>query len=240
MPNLTFNQFRILDVLVTMKEPLERLIKFKEEDIQFEYSCLFNRRSPSVKAGEMTDLVHGLLKLGMVAIEFLPHPVPSSDFVRPIVCESTAPSVISNLPHYDDAGRRAMLGLTKAGGYAWEQMANPYWDFYFTKVCDRDFEDDPPYVQEFATRALMLNYLTIDCRELHVVRQGSVKVEDLNPWQATYWKQLPSGIRLEYALDFDAITPEGLPVIVDSDIPDSPRRYPLYWYTDPEMNEGQM
>ncbi len=96
-------------------------------------------------------------------------------------------------------------GLTALGGDTWEAFARPRWERFVDEIFF-DSEDDPheTAVLFAADRAQLERRFRWIC-ELgfhphsdHRPLADTARWETLHPWQATYWKQLPIGYRLEY------------------------------------------
>lgn len=88
-------------------------------------------------------------------------------------------------------------GLTPQGGAVWEHYARPDWDRYIDQMGNID-----PHVYELAasTRSLVETYLAFAPMLLGAAPIAeSVEWEVLQPWHATYWKELPVGHRVRFA-----------------------------------------
>ena len=81
------------------------------------------------------------------------------------------------------------FGLTAAGGAAWEAFAAPAWDRY---VWDEADEHDLWITSPVRERVeLLLRCLFGDDPGV----RAEATWDSVAPWQATYWKELPRGIR---------------------------------------------
>ena len=88
--------------------------------------------------------------------------------------------------------------LTALGGAAWEAAASPRWDSLVVELTGCDEDDGPDTCQiEASTAVRALEYLN------YLQRDQFIDVKEyesfaLTPWQATYWKRLPHGVRFEF------------------------------------------
>lgn len=93
---------------------------------------------------------------------------------------------------------RLYYGLTSTGGAAWEEWAHPNWQLFLDVKYGID-----PYVGEIkgANRAIIEQYI-----EAHqyvapeLIETGSEEWFALSPWNATYWREFPTGygVRFRY------------------------------------------
>jgi hypothetical protein len=85
--------------------------------------------------------------------------------------------------------------LTKLGGEVWEAFAAPDWDRYINAWTSSEGE-----VNEYfcATKWRLEKYLSlVHLLEIEVLPE-SVVWDEVRPWQATYWKLLPHGHRVQF------------------------------------------
>ncbi|MBO9663132.1 hypothetical protein [Dokdonella sp.] len=90
--------------------------------------------------------------------------------------------------------------LTVEGGAAWEAFARPRWEKYLTSSCE--FPQDGStfersYTLETSDWQWLDKYLRAQATE-QVIETGSMTLGELRPWQATYWKTLPFGLRCTF------------------------------------------
>jgi len=90
--------------------------------------------------------------------------------------------------------------LTPDGGAVWESFARPRWDRYVGH-CDEFPEDDSSFermtIIETSEWQWLDKYLRAQASE-QVVEAGSITLAELRPWQPTYWKTLPFGLRCTF------------------------------------------
>ncbi|MBI3651514.1 MAG: hypothetical protein HY231_10890 [Acidobacteria bacterium] len=87
--------------------------------------------------------------------------------------------------------------LTQQGGRCWEQYSNPDWNKFVTG----DFGFPPVNQANIAScdRSLVEAYFACPWfKKSHSVIEGTESWEVVTQWQATYWKTLPIGYRLNF------------------------------------------
>ena len=91
--------------------------------------------------------------------------------------------------------------LTSKGGAQWEAFASPHWEHYVKGWFECPNEDDPELERaEYVCQnrsTVERHFKSLEHYDFDVV-QGSVQWDVLEPWQATYWKELPVGHRLRF------------------------------------------
>jgi len=92
---------------------------------------------------------------------------------------------------------KVYYGLTLKGGARWEAVSLPDWNRY----CDAFLGIDPEVGTIISRdRKLVETYLSL-CHyawnDMSVIA-GSEKWDVLKPWEATYWKTLPDGHRIQF------------------------------------------
>jgi hypothetical protein len=88
--------------------------------------------------------------------------------------------------------------LTAAGGAAWEQLAKPNWGLrYVVEVRDAASigEEGECVVVAMTEQIARQALLVTACSHNLMVVPGSERYVPCGPWNATYWKELESGIR---------------------------------------------
>jgi hypothetical protein len=96
-------------------------------------------------------------------------------------------------------------GLTAAGGAAWEAVSKPDWNRFVDGVFGEDSEDEIDSQRReragafcCADKAHLEKFMeTIHLRGI-VPHVPSIKWDEVSPWQALYWKQLPHAHRARF------------------------------------------
>jgi hypothetical protein len=85
--------------------------------------------------------------------------------------------------------------LTAKGAGQWEAFAKPDWDRYVLNESDSETGDGQlTCLDEQWLQCYLENFSAIE----GCVDRASVQHQHLGPWQATYWKVLPSGYRVQF------------------------------------------
>lgn len=88
-------------------------------------------------------------------------------------------------------------GLTPQGGRYWESLVHPSWQRFWTFATYP--ESEVSWLREIVGADAIRTEHAFEL--LHVYEAfvpASLKREELRPWQATYWKSLPTGYRVTY------------------------------------------
>ncbi len=90
-------------------------------------------------------------------------------------------------------------GLTEKGGPFWEAFAHPNWDLFVSNEYGLP-EDNDIWAGEIvcANKDHLEGYFRSLCYHDYDVDENSIQRDRLEPWQATYWKQLSAGFRIRF------------------------------------------
>lgn len=94
-------------------------------------------------------------------------------------------------------------GLTSAGGWQWEQLTNPDWKSFVQTLYGVNPEEGSI---ASATRQVVQQWFDSQILEGYEVLPDSIRWENMLPWQATYWKQLPEGYRVTFLYHYHALS----------------------------------
>jgi hypothetical protein len=129
---------------------------------------------------ELVDTLYSLFEEGMLIADLFHD---SSNF--PIEINPTRQDIENALARK----MKIQYGLTPLGGKQWENFYKPNWNLYIYCCCHRD-----SIVLKACHRHILEKYLNLlPYSSQKEVVSGSEVWEPLVPWQATYWKTLPSG-----------------------------------------------
>lgn len=95
--------------------------------------------------------------------------------------------------------RKSDYGLTRAGGAAWEAFAAPNW----SRRLDSSNDGDARYEVICADRGWLEAYLTALRRE-GTLDESTLVYDQVVPWSATYWRELPRGHRARFVFVRDS------------------------------------
>ena len=103
------------------------------------------------------------------------------------------------------AGRMLLYQLTSLGGQAWEQLALPDWSLYYelqrsevvTSIADGENRGYETLIIRALSERIVRDALRIGSFSHNLVPiAGSEVYESIGPWEATYWKTLPTGVQV--------------------------------------------
>jgi hypothetical protein len=107
-------------------------------------------------------------------------------------------TTIDFLPKYQEIDlalkrhdRRMQYMLTAKGGSQWESLSNPNWDWCISGSLWENSEAKYLHIAE-----QNLEFIRYAFNSQPILSSKTYQV--LRPWQATYWKTLPEGHRIEY------------------------------------------
>lgn len=190
VPRLTRGEYWILNSLVEFEF---RFFRFAYEGRDLEEA--FNRTSHGLAREQLVDVLLSLLDRQWIQAR-----VERNDDSLLHIGRLTRAELEAAL---DDKVQRKTIGerftwcgLTKLGGSVWESFAAPKWDRF---VCclsggELELEFSGPTewrVEKYFSYARVLGYDVIP---------GSERCDTIEPWQATYWKQLPRAHRIRCVL----------------------------------------
>lgn len=94
-------------------------------------------------------------------------------------------------------------GLTPQGGDAWEKEVQPDWNKYiyqyFEGLANNALGRGEIISTDQATTAFHLTQLKASGVPISGIISASEQWDTLHPWQATYWKALPTGYRVTFS-----------------------------------------
>ena len=157
---------------------------------------LFNVLPHNATESELVSAFVALHDLGLI----MGHRVhPEWGEGVPVRLDRDAVAVATREPGWRQGGPRTDFALTASGGAAWEAAAKPDWDRFVYEETEYDGDDSPGICQvEASTPVRALEYLNY-LERYHFVDATHYTSTDIAPWEATYWKNLPRGVRFEFA-----------------------------------------
>jgi hypothetical protein len=185
---------------------------------------IMNLHFPTVSRNRLADALQVLFEAGLVHAE-------SHCRSLPWVGRGELERWIESKADYPDEIR---LGLTATGGQVWEKECKADWSRYLNSRGCRGVEENgqiffPYFHFEGAALSRLAEYATRDNPRPEYVRIR-MKIRELRPWKATYWKLLPAGYRIScrYRLGKEDYTAYFLRRRGRGD-----RRLVMKWYEDP-------
>ncbi len=143
----------------------------------------------------------------------------------------TMPQIQAHL----DGKLNAFYYLTPQGGTRWEALSNPDWNLYH-KWC---FKIDSESEIISTDRKLIEKLLSVSYLHGEIPIPETETWDELEPWQATYWKTLPKAYRVSYqSKNFEYCINSNTPQewIEANKQAHSWYSKILQWYTEPEFD----
>ncbi|MEM8531801.1 MAG: hypothetical protein AAGF95_13215 [Chloroflexota bacterium] len=183
-------EYWLMDSVVEACYPLFWLV-LNTDDLEAAYNRVAHRMNKT----ELVDVLYNLVCRGDIVLHqmdqgethLIPHPS----------CEE----IMAGLQRERDID----YGLSAQGGACWESFTSPLWERF---IDVGDYLDPIAKGEIIATDgALVEEYLSIH-RFTTAIVPGTESWDVLSLWQATYWKTLPCGHRLQYIYDPHGVVPE--------------------------------
>jgi hypothetical protein len=174
---LTKLEFWLLDVVVELRTPLCFLMEPRLEE-------LFNRSTHGATPDQLTKTLDGLHQRGLIV---------GREHLASVPLTGTKIEMCL-IQHRRGTEPLVTWELTDAGGAAWEETTLPDWSRYSMGMMSLDPNEG---VVEGGSREIAEKEL-LSCSPGERIVEGSRRDEPIAPWQATYWKQLPTGYRIRF------------------------------------------
>jgi hypothetical protein len=118
----------------------------------------------------------------------------------------------------EEIQERYYYGLTEKGGEYFEAFASPNWSFYID--CSFEMpEDDKEYIWAgeiiCMTKTHLENYFKSLSFYQYDIDTKTVQWDLLEPWKATYWKELPTGHQVRFRCKDKELIDPALPRPID-------------------------
>jgi hypothetical protein len=182
---IPYGEAWLLETAVKSFIPLAFLAMTDEE-----MARMFNHPSHHMTRDELLRTLSSLFRRGELvgSQEVLGDHVPTAQQIHTAL---VPPVRLPNGGIFWGSGADAPLfyGLSQAGAARWERMAEPRWERYFELAC---LEDD---TWELVTGSRQRLDELLNSTE---PPEGEIEQDILRPWEATYWKTLPSGYRVRF------------------------------------------
>lgn len=183
------SEYWFLDAAIRLKIPFHWLSADNVDEI-------LNRPHHNLSRSELPVVLERMFERGDLFLEYRNHSEQRSRTRAPSRSEIEAALYMSHTERIDQA-EQVFYGVTALGGALWETLSHPQWDDFFLEGYGID-----PYEGEMSasTRSLIEERLALIPYDsfIKAIVPESVRWSVLQPWEATYWKQLPIGYRIEF------------------------------------------
>ncbi len=186
-PRFTRGEYWLLETAVELAQGFRFL-----DDGGQEFSQQYNKVSHRMQRSELIETLKRLKTAGLISF---------GHFDDPGENWTEKPDVqIDEALDEDHEVPWTCYRLTKEGGRQWELFASPRWNYYLHQDdCWDTVEgtDETPQIGIYTSvepkwLKTMVNLMSNGFRPIDL---ESVEYSELGPWDATYWKVLPSGYR---------------------------------------------
>ena len=182
-------EYWFLDAAIRLKIPFHWLSASNVAE-------LLNRPHHNLSAAELVAMLQRMFERGDLFLEYSDH--HEQCYQTRVPSRSEIESTLY-LTHDEWMARpeQVFYGVTTLGGTKWEALSHPQWDRFY----DEGYGIDP-YEGEITAsdRGLVeqLMALVPDAPFVKAIVPESLRWSVLQPWEATYWKQLPIGYRADF------------------------------------------
>src|SRR5687768_13425094 len=181
----TRGEYWLLETVVEAQIPICWLVSVSIEE-------LLNKQTHGLKRDEIIQTLNNLFSMGLIEA----------------LNDDNDNGFILNIEQIESAlnekqvkiTKRTYFGLTAKGGKYWESFAVPDWNL-FLENNSTTLENNENLLGEIlcADKKMVEDVLGGKQNYLNIkVIPESIIWDELRPWQATYWKQLPVGYRVRY------------------------------------------
>lgn len=188
-PRLTRGEYWILEAVVTFQFSLSLLVN---EEIEMH----LNKESHGLDRKPLVEILERLFAAGLIEA----HKESDLDNTYSLNSDQIdiALNVNSKIENYNNG---VYYGLTAKGGRVWEIFAKPDWNNFIdeSSTTSDDYDETGIWESEIicAVREKVEDYFNTPDTEEEIILE-TVIWDEIKPWQATYWKQLPIGYRVHY------------------------------------------
>jgi hypothetical protein len=151
----------------------------------------FNKKKHNMSLEKIEEILLSLFNSGLIKARYLYD--DRAGFVDSLTSHEIKQALLGNLKIY--------YFLTEKGGKTWEEYVKPDW----SKYIDEYFDPDNSIVKITSANVMLINELLRieyqfppDNHLSSCILSETVEWEMIYPWQATYWKYLPSGLQISF------------------------------------------
>jgi len=185
-PSFTRGEYWLLETAVTFGVPVSSLL----QDDKLEEG--FNKPGHGMERSHLELTLSGLLARGLIYVE---HSCPTSEDKRLATVADISPA-LDGVRGYAES---LYYHMTANGGANWEAFASPNWKRFIDHSHSYDDNGNERHTVHAANRELLQRIFDGLHYEGVTPMPETVVWTEISPWQATYWKKLPQGCRLEFA-----------------------------------------
>jgi hypothetical protein len=182
-------EYWFLDAAIRLKIPFHWLSVSNVDE-------LLNRPHHHLSLSDLVVVLERMFERGDLFLEYRNRHEPGDPMQVPSRREIEAALSMTH-DQWINISEQVFYGVTARGGALWEALSHPRWEYFYEERYGID-----PYVGEMTapTRDLIEERLALVPYDpfIKVIVPESVQWSVLQPWEATYWKQLPIGYHMEF------------------------------------------
>jgi hypothetical protein len=182
-------EYWFLDAAITAKIPFHWLSASNVDE-------MLNRPHHALTRPELLGVLERMFTRGHLFLEYTNRRDQSHQTHVPTRSEIAAALALPP-GEWTNQSEWASYGVTASGGELWETVSHPQWNYFYEELYDVN-----PHRGEMtaSTRGFIEERLTLIRYDpfIKAIVPESVQWSVLKPWQATYWKQLPTGHHVEF------------------------------------------
>lgn len=182
-------EYWFLDAAIRLKIPFNWLSASNVDE-------MLNRPHHNLSASELLVVLERMFERGDLFLEYMNRYEQRHRTQVPSRSEIEATLSMSH-DEWTDQSEHVFYGVTGRGGAPWETLSHPQWDHFH----DEGYRIKP-YEGEVtaSTRGLIEERLALVPYDpfIKAIVPESVRWSILQPWEVTYWKQLPIGYHIEF------------------------------------------
>lgn len=180
-PSLTRGEYGLLESVVEAKNPLRWLAADN-------LNVILNKTAHGLSLPLLRETLFDLFEKKWIESyqSLSDEPIKlSRPEIETVLCETSHPHQI-------------YYGLTSLGGTVWEAFAQPDWNRFIvhTITCENTEDELAEFI--CADKKLLESYF----HGIHhigiIPKKNAIQYDTLEPWQATYWKELSRGFRIRF------------------------------------------
>jgi hypothetical protein len=189
IPSFTRGEYWLLETVVEVATPITWLDSEHIEE-------LLNKKGHGMSRSLLVNTMHKLFLEGLIIAH------RGDDWnERYILGPEQIDAALGERHALNEIQKRQYYGLTEKGGEYWEAFASPNWNHYID--CGFELpEDDNENIWAgeiiCMTKTYLENYFESLNYYQYDIETNTVQWDFLEPWKATYWKELPTGHRVRF------------------------------------------
>ncbi|MFC1494334.1 hypothetical protein ACFL6W_03545 [Thermodesulfobacteriota bacterium] len=184
-PNFTRGEYWLLETVAEIKFPIRLLDDRESLEIEL------NKPSHGMNRNLLIDTIQKLFSNGLITAFRIGDTANDFIFSKEQLEAAFNERKLKKGDYY--------YGLTKKGGQYWEAFASPNWDYYidvgYIPIENGNYDDGELIC---SVKSNLEKYFKSVCYHEYDVDEKSIQWDTVEPWEATYWKELPMGYRVRF------------------------------------------